>query len=139
MSKETEAKFLSKRPTKRNLEKYVQSLLVECNWNQADSSSTSEVLSQPCTSRSITNAQLNLDHLDLNQNFNLNSDVLKLNTQQQRNDRGNEESVHEIPDVLEKPEKLQNNTSEVFEESEITEKYSDSETLPNTLQDKLKY
>jgi hypothetical protein len=140
MSQETEAKFLSKRQTKRNLEKYVQSLLVECNWNQADSS-TSEVLSQPCTSRSITNTHLNLDHLDLNQNLDLNSDLLlQLNTQEQRNDCRNEESVHEIPDVLEKPEKLHNITSEVFEKSEITEKYnSDSETLPNTLQDKLKY
>ncbi|CAL1671723.1 unnamed protein product [Lasius platythorax] len=140
MSKGTEAKFLSKRQTKRNLEKFRQSLLEECNY-QTDNS-TSEVFLQSCTSHSIPNAHLNLDqNLDLNQNFDLNPDViLKLNSRQQCNDYGNEESVHEIPDLLERPEKLNNITSEVYEESEITEKqYLDSKTSSKTLQNKLKF
>lgn len=148
MSKETDAKFLSKKQTKRNLEKYVQSLVQESEWSEVDNSSP-EIRSQLCTSRSITNTHSNFDHnLHFNQNVDLNPDVIcNLNMQQQCNDFGNQESIHENPDVLDNSEDFHNITSDnitfdLLEESEITEKYySDSETFPhtNTLQNKLKY
>jgi len=136
MSTEREVKFLSKRQTKRNIDKQVHNLLVECKWNEADNFIL-DVHPQSCTSHSINALDKNLN---LDQNFNLSPDLIyTLNTQQQHNEL-DRESIYEIPNASNRPDRLYNITPEIFEETCIVEKqFSDSETVKNNLQHKLKY
>lgn len=140
MSTERETKFLSKRQTKRNVERHVQHLLEECKWNQRErtDNSTSDV-SQSSISHSINayldlNADLDLDHINLNPDL-----THTLNIQHRHNDF-DKESVHTISDMLEEPDRLNNITPEILEELYVTEEHSsDSNALQNNLQNKLKY
>lgn len=130
---ERETKFLSKRQTKRNTERYVYNLMQEFKSNQREreTNSTLDILPQSSISHS-TNACLDLD-----QNLHLNPDVVHVsNTQQQHTDPdSDEESVHIISDISKRHDRLHNITSEILEESYedfLTEKHSsDSEALPN--------
>lgn len=130
---EKETKFLSKRQTKRNTERYVYNLMQEFKSNQREreTNSTLDILPQSSISHS-TNACLDLD-----QNLHLNPDVVHVsNTQQQHTDPdSDEESVHIISDISKRHDRLHNITSEILEESYedfLTEKhFSDSEALPN--------
>jgi len=117
MSTEREVKFLSKRQTKRNIDKQVHNLLVECKWNEADNFIL-DVHPQSCTSHSINALDKNLN---LDQNFNLSPDLIyTLNTQQQHNEL-DRESIYEISNASDRPDRLYNITPEIFEETCIEE------------------
>lgn len=139
MSTERETQILSKRQTKRNIERHVHELLEECNQREEIASSYLDV-SHTSIPHSV-NDYLDLNiHLDVDQNVNLNPvSINTSNTRQQCNDL-DIESVHTISDMLERSDEVHNITPEILEESYVTEKYFvDHEALQNNLQNKLQY